>query len=543
MPDPPEQMAVGDDGRIDHHGEELPRLTRRSAKLDVERLRRMHHPDFSGEHPAAPGIYTLFRVLLSIGARQQFRSYLVTGLEKVRTENGAMFLAWHTNGLIDAAVVVEPSPKRFVFAGRHDMLTGSVIGWWGRRLGVQPLLRQAERLRGGVDEETAAAINSASMLTVAAKLAHGHAAVLFPEGHSHNESHLIRLRTGPMRSVLNATVLADRLKLPLPVIHPVGLHFRHHERFRTDAWVEYGDALEVPLLDDPRHAARLLDGEWDEPDAGATRALRDEAGNRLAPLTPDAPDDVTWRAWLLLGHQRAREEGKRLDGWREEVLAARAIRDGLRGSAESGPWAGPLAEERADRDPASTSAVVQKAKLLHGLLDEHGLDGRDLHPSARMSPAQAVLSVSSLLLSIPLLPFALLANGPQWAFGWWLSSRTPDPPDKWQTYVFIPCLLGQVFIWPLSFVLFTLGASWGLTQIDTPISSFPLNLLVSLIAALFLISVGTRTALRGRDTICDLRRHLRMHRLRSGESWHEVEALIADMGPLLAAALPTDDGD
>ncbi|MCH2348847.1 MAG: hypothetical protein MK233_02855, partial [Candidatus Poseidoniales archaeon] len=83
MPDSPEQMAVGDDGRVDHHGEELPRLTRRSAKLDVERLRRMHHPDFSGEHPAAPGIYTLFRVLLSIGARQQFRSYLVTGIEKV----------------------------------------------------------------------------------------------------------------------------------------------------------------------------------------------------------------------------------------------------------------------------------------------------------------------------------------------------------------------------------------------------------------------------------------------------------------------------
>jgi len=543
MPDTPEQMAVGVDGRVDHHGEELPQLTRRSADLNLERLLRMHHPDFTGVHPASPSIYALFRVILSIGVRQQFRSYQVTGLERVRTDLGAMFVGWHTNGLIDAAVVVEPSPKRFVFAGRHDMLTGSVIGWWGRRLGVQPLLRQAERLRGGVDEETAAAINSASMLTVAAKLAHGHAAALFPEGHSHNESHLIRLRTGPMRSVLNATVLADRLKLSLPVIHPVGLHFRHCERFRTDTWVEYGDALEVPLLDDPRHAARLLDGDWDEPDADATRALRDEVGSRLAPLTPDAPDDATWRAWLLLGHLRARAEGKRLDSWREEVLAARAIRDGLRSSEESGPWAGPMAEERAERDLASTSPVAQKGKLLHGLLDEHGLDGRDLHPSAQRSPVQTILCVFSLLLSITLLPFALLANGPQWAIGWWLSSRTPDPPDKWQTYVFIPGLLGQVFIWPLAFVLFTFGAFWGLAQIDMLPSNLPLNLLISLIASLLLISVGTRSALRGRDTICAIRRYLGMHRLRTGESWHEVEALIADIGPLLAAALPTDDGD
>jgi hypothetical protein len=346
-----------------------------------------------------------------------------------------------------------------------------------------------------------------------------------------------------MRSVLNATVLADRLKLSLPVIHPVGLHFRHCERFRTDTWVEYGDALEVPLLDDPRHAARLLDGDWDEPDADATRALRDEVGSRLAPLTPDAPDDATWRAWLLLGHLRARAEGKRLDSWREEVLAARAIRDGLRSSEESGPWAGPMAEERAERDLASTSPVAQKGKLLHGLLDEHGLDGRDLHPSAQRSPVQTILCVFSLLLSITLLPFALLANGPQWAIGWWLSSRTPDPPDKWQTYVFIPGLLGQVFIWPLAFVLFTFGAFWGLAQIDMPLSNFPLNLLISLIASLLLISVGTRSALRGRDTICAIRRYLGMHRLRTGESWHEVEALIADIGPLLAAALPTDDGD
>ena len=543
MSDSPEEMAVGVDGRVDHHGEELPQLTRRSANLDVERLLRMHHPDFSGEHPASPVIYTLFTTILSIGVRQQFSSYLVTGLERVRTDVGAMFLGWHTNGLIDAAVVVEPSPKRFVFAGRHDMLTGSVIGWWGRRLGVQPLLRQAERLRGGVDEETAAAINSASMLTVAAKLAHGHAATLFPEGHSHNESHLLRLRTGPMRSILNAAVLAGRLELPLPVIHIVGLHFRHRERFRTDAWIEYGDELEVPLLDDPKHAARLLDGDWDEPEAVATRALRDEVGVRLAPLTPDAPDDATWRAWLLLGHLRAQAEGKRLDSWREEVLAARAIRDGLRGTEESGPWAGPMAEERAESDLASTSDVTQKAKLLHGMLDEHELDGRDLHPSAQMSPVQTILSVFSLLLAISLLPFALLANGLQWALGWWLSSRTPDPPDKWQTYVFIPGLLGQVFVWPLSFVLFTFGAMWGLGQIDMLPSNIPLNLLISAVAALLLITVSTRSALRGHDIICDFRRRLRMRSLRAGESWQGVEALIADIGSLLDAALPTDEDD
>jgi len=117
MPDTPEQMAVGVDGLVDHHGEELPQLTRRSANLDLERLLRMHHPDFTGVHPASPSIYALFRVILSIGVRQQFRSYQVTGLERVRTDLGAMFVGWHTNGLIDAAVVgAQPETLRVRWA-------------------------------------------------------------------------------------------------------------------------------------------------------------------------------------------------------------------------------------------------------------------------------------------------------------------------------------------------------------------------------------------------------------------------------------------
>ena len=134
MSDSSDGLTVGVDGRVDHHGDELPQLTHRSANLDVERLLRMHHPDFSGEHPATPGIYTLFRTILSIGVKQQFRSYQITGLEQVRSEAGAMFVGWHTNGLLDTTVVVEPSPNSVVFAGRAALPTGSVVVGVGRGL-------------------------------------------------------------------------------------------------------------------------------------------------------------------------------------------------------------------------------------------------------------------------------------------------------------------------------------------------------------------------------------------------------------------------
>ena len=137
------------------------------------------------------------------------------------------------------------------------------------------------------------------------------------------------------------------------------------------------------------------------------------------------------------------------------------------------------------------------------------------------------------LLCIPMLPFALLANGFQWAVGWWLVSRTPDPPDKWQTYIFVPGLLGQVFVWPLAFVLFTYGALQGLAQIDTLLTNSPLNLLISAVTAVLVISVSTKLILSVRDSICDVRRLLRLQRMRNSESWPEVETLIADIGPML----------
>ena len=73
----------------------------------------------------------------------------------------------------------------------------------------------------------------------------------------------------------------------------------------------------------------------------------------------------------------------------------------------------------------------------------------------------------------------------------------------------------------------------GLAQIDTLLTNSPLNLLISAVTAVLVISVSTKLILSVRDSICDVRRLLRLQRMRNSESWPEVETLIADIGPML----------
>ena len=151
------------------------------------------------------------------------------------------------------------------------------------------VLRQAELARGGASSEAGLRINGKTMLTLAECIAHGHGTALFPEGTSHEDSKMRRLRTGPVRSVIAANSIAHEKGLPEPHLLPVGLHYRTSWHFRTDAWFEYGSPISLDgAIHPPEDRARLMAGEWVEAPAERVNQLRDEVRARLAPMTPDS---------------------------------------------------------------------------------------------------------------------------------------------------------------------------------------------------------------------------------------------------------------
>ena len=384
-------MKSGEDGAIDRHGDLLPVLSESATKMKFEKLMNTPLPKFGTNYPGSPffmelGYFCLRRVNSVI-----FRTHEISGTENIPLDRGSMCTAWHTNGLLDPISIFLSHPKKFVVGGRHDLVTRPILGFWARKFAVQPVVRKAELLRGGCSEEDANYMNGRSLLNLATGISYGYGCALFPEGTSHSESHLIRLKTGPVRTALAAAGHAKANGHKLPVIIPIGLHYRTRHLFRTDAWVEYGNPIELPVDELPDDLVEKLgSGDWSEPPAETVNKIRDTLREKLAPLTPNRETFSEVHRDGVIAHVRNNSQGKPTLTWKQEVLAVRELLS----------------------SPASDE-VQSIAKKIGDTLEDSRLDGRDINKTndglRGFSPMGAITNLMKLIPMLALLPIILVS--------------------------------------------------------------------------------------------------------------------------------------
>ena len=438
-----------DDGAVDHRGDALPVLSKSATKMKMDKLLSTPLPSYDGSTPGSfVWTHTAWWIARRVRAAQ-FRTREATGRDTLPTDRGNLCCAWHTNGLIDPLAIALNHNRFFVLGGRHDLVTRPLLSWWTRRMAVQPVVRKAELLRGGCSEEEATQINGRSLLMLATGISEGFGCVLFPEGTSHSESSMLRFRTGPMRTVLAAGAIAKSRGNELPAVIPIGLHFRNRELFRTDEWVEYGTPLQLVDDDIPDELVEAVkDGKWSEPPADEVTALRDKLRLELVPMTPNTSDWSEYDALHLMGHVEARRSGQPLSSWREEVLAARALRDALQPAEMS------LMNPEV---PAIENPVLPPAKAAAQLLSDRGLDGRDLNAAGTdlrtFNPAKVIAPLIRLPIALLMLPICVYAFGGQVAMGRLLGDSTDEGLDARTSYHFLAAMFGSLMFWPLLTIL------------------------------------------------------------------------------------------
>ena len=434
-------MKKGFDGARDHHGELLPELSASASRMKYEKLVNAPLPTFDKDYPGSPLFMELGYFMLRRTINSQFRTFEVTGTEKIPMDRGSMCSAWHTNGLVDPVTIFLTHPKKFVVGGRHDLVTRPILGFWARKFAVQPVVRKAELLRGGCSEEEANYLNGRSLLNLATGIAHGFGCALFPEGTSHSESHLIRLKTGPFRTVLAAAAHAKANGRNVPALIPIGLHFRTRHLFRTDAWIEYGEPIELPHDKLPEELIEKVgSGDWMEPPAELVTGLRDQLKEKLEPMTPNRDTYSEVFRDGVIAHMKRKMQNKPELTWREEVLEVRRLKT------------------------TPESQEVQKiATKIGDILGEAGLDGRDISFTCDglkgISVSGTAINLLKLIPFIALLPILLVSMGWQIALGRILGDKTDEGLDARTSYHMLFGMFGSMLWWPiLATILTILGA-------------------------------------------------------------------------------------
>lgn len=216
-------------------------------------------------------IVSIFRLV----ANTFFRHIEVAGIENVPTEGPVIFAGNHPNALMDGWLLIAKCGRWPVYFLANAKL------WQYRSLvpllnatGAVPVYRREEH---GNDADNSQAFENLYEL-----LESGECVGIFPEGVSHVESQLVQLKTGTARVALT---VADRGKVSVPII-PVGLNYIHRHRFRSQAYIHFGKAIEI----DDQWLGRF------QADSKHTAIeLTDRLADALRSLTINAPDWRTFR--------------------------------------------------------------------------------------------------------------------------------------------------------------------------------------------------------------------------------------------------------
>lgn len=143
-----------------------------------------------------------------------------------------LLVANHPNSLVDAVLIAAVAGRPVRFLAKAPLFDLRRIGWLLRAVGAIPVFRR-------VDDAGAVEQNVHTFAAVFDAFSQGAAIGIFPEGISHSEPSLARLKTGSARMALGFAGREGRTLL----LVPVGFVMRDKARFRSEAAAFFGEPV------------------------------------------------------------------------------------------------------------------------------------------------------------------------------------------------------------------------------------------------------------------------------------------------------------
>ncbi|MBX3223938.1 MAG: 1-acyl-sn-glycerol-3-phosphate acyltransferase [Labilithrix sp.] len=182
------------------------------------------------------GVRSALLVLFRRIARIYFREIEVAGEVPHPRTGGRLFAANHVNGLVDPILVLTQAPCPISPVAKSTLWNIPGLKWLLEAAEAVPIVRRRD-VPGKSESD-----NEAVFVRVASHLVTGGNILIFPEGTSHNEPHLIALRSGAGRMLSRARAEEGGDEL---TFQAVALEFDARDVFRSRSLVLFGPVRRV----------------------------------------------------------------------------------------------------------------------------------------------------------------------------------------------------------------------------------------------------------------------------------------------------------
>jgi 1-acyl-sn-glycerol-3-phosphate acyltransferase len=180
--------------------------------------------------------YALLRLVARFWIWFLFRDVAVRDAGRVPPAGPALLCVNHPNNLIDSLLVGAALPRKVHYLASASLFRNPLLAGFLARAGAIPVYRrQDDPDRADRSAETFAACRQA--------LDEGHLLAIYPEGTTHAEARVQRIKTGAARIALDYEVARSWESGPPLAVIPVGLSFEARKSFRGRVLVAFGNPV------------------------------------------------------------------------------------------------------------------------------------------------------------------------------------------------------------------------------------------------------------------------------------------------------------
>jgi 1-acyl-sn-glycerol-3-phosphate acyltransferase len=445
--------------------------------------------------PAAPDrmdcVYRAVRTVAQFWLWFLFKAVDVRHPERVPAAGPVLLCVNHPNNFIDSLLVGHAVRRTVHYLATAAMFRNPVMARFLLACGAIPVYRRQ-------DDPDKMDRNLDTFSACFAAFARGRLVAIYPEGTTHAEVRVQRIKTGAARIALGYE--ADHPG-ELRMI-PVGLSFEARKSFRGRVLVSFGEPIRPAAYlgayrEDPVKAVDALtrDLQW-AMEAQVVNVERIDDQRLVRALEELYRDELTRQVMESRGLGRRDVDPVRL---------SRSIADAVRHFKAS--------------DPARVETLWQRIQAYRSLLAQYRLRDETVRARRERLPARAKLAFSwDAIVGLPFFGYGAVVNALPYYGPRWLARRLARKETDYATIRLLASIVAFPLFWSLQtwLVARVAGAGWAL--------AFALSLPLSgLIAYRYLIGAGW---LRGR---------LRFARLAASQSQAarrlvaEREAIVAEL--------------